>query len=148
MGGGVEEEKEGGGGSEKENRAQRPSPTLMPHRCLFNLSLSPQIVWFIFSIFFWGLVAYASTRFLQFFVFVSAGVITMRIRIMQRLLMDRFNVYLATKNMVIEERQYDEKNTVVLVTWEETLAARGESKRALGEGMARRGDGRPLVAQS
>ncbi len=86
-----------------------------------------QIVWFIFSIFFWGLVAYASTRFLQFFIFVSAGVITMRIRIMQRLLMDRFNVYLATKNMVTEERQYDEKNTIVLVTWEETLAARGES---------------------
>ncbi len=85
-----------------------------------------QIVWFIFSIFFWGLVAFASTRFLQYFVFVSSGTITMRIRIMQRLLMDRFNVFIATKNMVVEERQYDEKNTVVLFTWEETLAARGE----------------------
>ncbi len=100
-----------------------PFPT-SPLWCASNILL--QIVWFVFSIFFWGLVAYASTRFLQYFVFVSAGVITMRIRIMQRLLMDRFNVFLATKSMVVEERHYDEKNTTVLFTWEETLAAKGE----------------------
>ena len=82
------------------------------------------VAWFVFSMFTWLAVAVASTRLLGFFVFVSAGVVTMRIRIMQRLLMERFNVYLATKNMVTEERQYDEKNTVVLFTWEETVAAR------------------------
>lgn len=85
------------------------------------------IVWFIFSMLFWALCAYAAVRFLRYFVFVSQGVVTMRLRIMQRLLMDRFNVYLATKNAVVEERQYDEKNTTVLFTWEESgPAARGE----------------------
>jgi WD repeat-containing protein 35 len=82
------------------------------------------VAWFIFSMFTWLAVAVAATRVLGYFVFVSSGVVTMRIRIMQRLLMERFNIYLATKNMVIEERQYDEKNTVVYFTWEETVAAR------------------------
>ena len=82
------------------------------------------IVWFFFSMLTWAAVAIASTRLLGFFYYVSAGVVTMRIRIMKRLLMERFNVYLATKNMVVEDRQYDEKNTVVLYTWEETVAAR------------------------
>lgn len=82
------------------------------------------VAWFVFSMFTWLAVAVAATRVLGYFVFVSSGVVTMRIRIMQRLLMERFNIYLATKNMVIEERQYDEKNTVVYFTWEETVAAR------------------------
>jgi WD repeat-containing protein 35 len=82
------------------------------------------VAWFVFSMFTWLAVAVAATRVLTYFVFVSSGVVTMRIRIMQRLLMERFNIYLATKNMVTEERQYDEKNTVVLFTWEETVAAR------------------------
>jgi WD repeat-containing protein 35 len=82
------------------------------------------VAWFVFSMVTWGAVALGSMRLLNFFVYVSAGIVTMRVRIMQRLVMDRFNLYLSTKNMVVEERQYDEKNTVVLFTWEETLAAR------------------------
>ena len=82
------------------------------------------VAWFVFSMFTWLAVAVAATRLLGFFVFVSSGVVTVRIRIMQRLLMERFNIYLATKNMVIEERHYDEKNTTVYFTWEETVAAR------------------------
>lgn len=82
------------------------------------------VVWFAFSMLFWALVAYACTRFLSYFVFLTGGVVRLRVRIMQRLLMDRFNVYLATKPMLTEERHYDERNTTVLYSWEEAAAAR------------------------
>ena len=82
------------------------------------------VAWFVFAMFTWLAVAFAATRVLAYFVYVSAGVVTLRIRIMQRLLMERFNIYLATKNMVTEERMYDEKNTTVRFSWEETVSAR------------------------
>jgi hypothetical protein len=72
---------------------------------------------------FWVLLAYTVSRVLSFMTFASSGVIRMRIRIYERLLMDRFNVYLATKNMSMEERHYDERNTIVQYSWEETGAS-------------------------
>ena len=68
---------------------------------------------------FWILLAYASGRFLQYFVFLSGGVVRMRIRINERLLMDRFNMFLATKPMLQEERDYHDHNTVVFYSWDE-----------------------------
>jgi hypothetical protein len=32
---------------------------------------------------------------------------------------DRFHIFLASKNMSIEERNYDDGNSVVRITWEE-----------------------------
>lgn len=79
---------------------------------------------------FWALMSYATTRILGFLVFAHGGVIRQRVRVSQRLLMDRFNVYLASKAMFTEERHYyDEHNTTVLYTWDETSAARGASSR-------------------
>jgi len=84
------------------------------------------LVWFAFSLFIWGLVAWAVTTFFNYAVFQSGGVMRLRIRIMQRLLMDRFNVYLSNKPMLLEERNYDEKNTVVHYSWEEGRNPKGE----------------------
>ncbi len=84
------------------------------------------LVWFAFSLFIWGLVAWAVTNFFNYAVFQSGGVMRLRIRIMQRLLMDRFNVYLSNKPMLLEERNYDEKNTVVHYSWEEGRNPKGE----------------------
>lgn len=44
---------------------------------------------------------------------------------MQRLLMDRFNVFLASKPMLQEERNYDERNTIVYYSWEEGKNPKG-----------------------
>lgn len=77
------------------------------------------------SLAFWALLAFATQRLLSHYVFLSGGTVRIRVRIMQRLLMDRFNVYLATKPMLTEERNYDERNTTVLYSWEEGVHARG-----------------------
>jgi len=77
------------------------------------------IVWFVFSLAFWALCAFTLSRYLMYSVFLSGGVMRIRVRIMQRLLMHRFNVYLAKKHMLTEERHYDERNTVVYYSWEE-----------------------------
>ena len=84
-----------------------------------------QVVWFGVSISFWALLAYAVSRFLGYAVFLSGGVLRIRVRIMQRLLMNRFNVFLAKKPMLMEERHYDERNTVVHYSWEEGRDAKG-----------------------
>ena len=75
--------------------------------------------------FVWSLVGWSVTRFLHYAVFLSGGVMRLRIRLAQRLLMDRFNVYLAGKPMLQEERNYDEKNTLVYYSWEEGKNPKG-----------------------
>lgn len=80
-------------------------------------------MWFLVSLGFWALVAFAVARFLQYGVFLSGGVLRLTVRINERLLMDRFNVYLASKPMLTEERLYDDHNTVVHYSWEERSRA-------------------------
>jgi phosphatidylinositol-3,4,5-trisphosphate 3-phosphatase/dual-specificity protein phosphatase PTEN len=84
------------------------------------------IVWFGFSLLTWALVGWCVSTFLHYNVFLSGGVMRLRVRIMQRLLMDRFNVYLSNKPMLQEERNYDEKNTIVYYSWEEGKNPKGE----------------------
>ena len=83
------------------------------------------IVWFGFSLFTWALVGWAVSSFLHYAVFLSGGVMRLRVRIMQRLLMDRFNIFLSNKPMLQEERNYDERNTVVYDSWEENRNPKG-----------------------
>jgi hypothetical protein len=75
------------------------------------------ITWFAFNMLFWAVVAFASVRFLQYFVYAAGGMLTLRLRIMQRVKLERLNVYIATKNTTIEERLHDEHNTPVRVSW-------------------------------
>jgi len=113
-----------------------PHPTPTPSLIVFpfhiitathppHAILSKKAVWFGFSFFVWSLVGWAVTRFLHYAIFLSGGVMRLHIRVAQRLLMDRFNAYLAGKPMLQEERNYDEKNTIVYYSWEEGKNPKG-----------------------
>lgn len=78
------------------------------------------ITWFAFNMLFWAVVAFASVRFLQYFVYAAGGTLTLRLRIMQRVKLERLNVYIATKNTAVEDRLHDDTNTPVRVTWIDT----------------------------
>ena len=75
---------------------------------------------------FWLVVGFAVVRSLGYFVFLSGGVIRIYVRINEKLSMERFNLYLATKPVLQEERRYDDHNTIVHYSWEEHSRANGE----------------------
>jgi hypothetical protein len=77
------------------------------------------LVWFLISLLFWAAVAYGLFRVLQFLVFRSDGLLTMRIRVMQRLRPEQFALFLRSRNTSVEDRDVEQFNTIVRVTWEE-----------------------------
>jgi WD repeat-containing protein 35 len=86
------------------------------------------LIWFLINMGFWALMAFVSYKVFQLAVFGSQGVITLRIRIMQRVIMDRFHAFIASKNMSLEERIYDDRVSLVRVSWEESI----EDKKRYG----------------
>ena len=76
-------------------------------------------MWFLVNMAFWGGVASLSLRALQLVNYTSQGTITVRVKVMQRLMLDRFALYLASKNTSAEERVYDHNNALVRQSWTE-----------------------------
>ena len=69
--------------------------------------------------------AWGAARALRVASYTAAGMVTLRVRVMQRLALDRFAVYLASKNTSAEERLYEQGNALVRLSWTED-AARAE----------------------
>ena len=63
--------------------------------------------------------AYGLIKLLQFYSFKDQGRAMIRVQIMQRLDVDRFNVFLRSKATFHEERWSDGTSTVVRVSWNE-----------------------------
>lgn len=76
-------------------------------------------MWFWISLAMWAAVLYATNRMLTQMKFVSLGKMTVRIRIMQRLDLERFHAYVQTKVTALEERDFQERNSIIRVSWEE-----------------------------
>lgn len=77
------------------------------------------LIWFLVNMGFWFLVAWAAFKVFTMLAFATQGVITLRVRVMQKVQMEAFNRYIASKNMSLEERNYDERSSIVRVTWQE-----------------------------
>ncbi|CAE7263685.1 unnamed protein product, partial [Symbiodinium sp. KB8] len=77
------------------------------------------ILWFFFNMLFWATCAYGLYRLLLFWDFQYNGTLTVRIKIMQRYRPDRFNLYLESKPTAMEERDAQNANTMVRISWEE-----------------------------
>jgi len=73
---------------------------------------------------FWAGVAMLSLRALQLVNYTSQGTINVRVRVMQRLMLDRFALYLASKNTTAEERVYDNSNALVRQSWTEVARSK------------------------
>jgi WD repeat-containing protein 35 len=76
-------------------------------------------MWFWISLAVWAAVLYGTNRMLQQMKFVSLGKMTVRVRIMQKLDIERFNSYIQTKVTALEERDFQENNSIIRVSWEE-----------------------------
>jgi WD repeat-containing protein 35 len=83
---------------------------------------STPLIWFLLNMLFWALCAYGVHRMLANMVFRSLGKVSVRVRIMQRLRMAEFNAYVGTKLTALEERDFQERNALVRVSWEESDA--------------------------
>lgn len=92
--------------------ARPPNPSSSPHH-------SPQLVWFLVNMTFWASIAGLALRALALVNYTSQGTIIVRVRVMQRLMLDRFALYLASKNTTAEERSYDHGNALVRQSWTE-----------------------------
>ena len=68
---------------------------------------------------FWASVSTLALRALQLINYTSQGAITVRVKVNQRLMIDRFALYLASKNTSAEERVYDHNNALVRQSWTE-----------------------------
>lgn len=77
------------------------------------------LVWFLVNMLMWGLLAFAVLRVLNMFNFAAQGTTVIRVRVMQRIILERFYAYLATKVTSVEERGYEENNTMVSISWED-----------------------------
>lgn len=77
------------------------------------------LVWFLVNMLMWALLAFAVLRVLNMFNFAAQGTTVIRVRVMQRIILERFYAYLATKVTSVEERGYEENNTMVSITWED-----------------------------
>jgi hypothetical protein len=77
------------------------------------------MVWFLMNIAFWGISAYVVQRVLNQMQFTAMGKLTVAVQIMQKVDMQRFNAYLATKLTALEARDFLERNSMVQVAWSE-----------------------------
>ena len=103
-------ERRAGGGSGSAP-APPPPPTTHPP--------PPQLLWFLINLTLWGGLAILAIRALELTSYTAAGAITMRLQVRERLALDRFAVYLASKHTSAEERSDDGANALVRQAWVE-----------------------------
>ena len=69
---------------------------------------------------FWAGLALFSSNTLALLAYAKQGVVVTRVRVNEKLVLDRWAVFLASKNSSAEERVvYDDRNTVVRQSWVE-----------------------------
>lgn len=83
--------------------------------CCLPLVNALQLVWLIMNMLFWSVVVFACVRLLSLMVFATQGVTTIRLQVTEKLIMERFYTFVASKVTSIEDRGFDGSNYMVRV---------------------------------
>lgn len=78
-------------------------------------------LWFLFSLLAWLIVSLAVWQSYRSTNYVKQGLTTIRIKINRKVFLDKLNNFLRTKVHSYEDRQYDESNNVVRITYEDNM---------------------------
>ena len=78
------------------------------------------LVWFLINMSFWAGLSIFAVKTLALLSYARQGILTIRVRVNQRLVMERWAVFVASKNSSGEDRViHDERNSVVRQSWVE-----------------------------
>ena len=78
-------------------------------------------LWFIINIFIWGIVSMIVWYMWTNNHFISQGLTVVRLKIHRKVFIDKLNLFLKSKIHALEERNYDNHNDIVKITYTDNL---------------------------
>lgn len=83
--------------------------------------LQTPALWFIISMFVWGIVAYGVYQQYLSVNFIAEGITTVRLKVARKVFLEKLRLFLRTKVHTFEERSYDDNNDIVKMTYTDNL---------------------------
>lgn len=77
------------------------------------------LTWFLINIASWFCLGFLVIKFMRWLAYRSAGMITLRMKLMKKINVENLTKYLYTKNISHEDRDYDKVTDIVKVQWTE-----------------------------
>eukprot|EP00607_Mallomonas_marina_P007166 CAMPEP_0182416402 /NCGR_PEP_ID=MMETSP1167-20130531/689_1 /TAXON_ID=2988 /ORGANISM="Mallomonas Sp, Strain CCMP3275" /LENGTH=854 /DNA_ID=CAMNT_0024589123 /DNA_START=80 /DNA_END=2644 /DNA_ORIENTATION=- len=83
--------------------------------------LETPALWFLISLFVWAIFSYIVYHFYTTSNYIAQGITTVRLKVRKKIFVDKLRMFLKTKVHTFEERQYDDYNDTVKLTYTDNL---------------------------